>query len=505
METTTAATPVTDRDDIAVIGMACRVPRARTPQEFWRLLVDGRDTLGDTPADRRSGAAPLPPGLRRGSYLPDAAEFDADFFGMSPREAAATDPQQRLALELSWEALESAGIVPDRLRGGRTGVFVGASGGDFATVLSRLGDTAVGAHTLTGTSRGLIANRVSYALGLGGPSLAVDSAQSSSLVAVQLACESLRSGGCDHAIAGGVHLNLLSETGLSLERLGALSARGRCHTFDSRADGFVRGEGGGIVVLKPLSAAIRDGDPIRAVVRGGAVNNDGATLGLTTPSIDGQAEVLRAAYARAGIAPDRVGYVELHGTGTRVGDPVEAAALARVLGAGRTAATPLRVGSVKTNIGHLEGAAGVLGMIKTVLALEHGRIPASLNYAEPNPRIPMAQWHLRVQDRLGDWPDHDRARVAGVSAFGIGGTNCHLVLSAPEPVGAPEPPARRRRGGARAGAAGAGGGPPPGGPAGPGGGGGGAAGSPLSVAWRGALNAAPTCPRPQPWACRSET
>nr|WP_280318118.1 type I polyketide synthase [Nocardia wallacei] len=446
METTTAATPVTDRDDIAVIGMACRVPRARTPQEFWRLLVDGRDTLGDTPADRRSGAAPLPPGLRRGSYLPDAAEFDADFFGMSPREAAATDPQQRLALELSWEALESAGIVPDRLRGGRTGVFVGASGGDFATVLSRLGDTAVGAHTLTGTSRGLIANRVSYALGLGGPSLAVDSAQSSSLVAVQLACESLRSGGCDHAIAGGVHLNLLSETGLSLERLGALSARGRCHTFDSRADGFVRGEGGGIVVLKPLSAAIRDGDPIRAVVRGGAVNNDGATLGLTTPSIDGQAEVLRAAYARAGIAPDRVGYVELHGTGTRVGDPVEAAALARVLGAGRTAATPLRVGSVKTNIGHLEGAAGVLGMIKTVLALEHGRIPASLNYAEPNPRIPMAQWHLRVQDRLGDWPDHDRARVAGVSAFGIGGTNCHLVLSAPEPVGAPEPPARRRRG-----------------------------------------------------------
>ncbi|MFJ1455345.1 type I polyketide synthase [Nocardia sp. N2S4-5] len=443
METTDAATPVTDRGDIAVIGMACRVPHARTPREFWRLLVDGRDTIGDTPADRRAGAEPLPPGLRRGSYLPDAAEFDADFFGMSPGEAAATDPQQRLALELSWEAVESAGIVPDRLRGGRAGVFVGASGGDFATVLSRLGSAGVGAHTLTGTSRGLIANRVSYALGLGGPSLTVDSAQSSSLVAVQLACESLRSGGCDYAIAGGVHLNLVADSGLSLERLGALSPRGRCHTFDSRADGFVRGEGGGIVVLKPLSAAMRDGDTIRAVVRGGAVNNDGATMGLTTPSIDGQAAVLRAAYERAGVAPDRVGYVELHGTGTRVGDPIEAAALAAVLGAGRTAATPLRVGSVKTNIGHLEGAAGVLGMIKTVLALEHGRIPPSLNYRAPNPRIPLEQWRLRVQDRLGDWPDHDRERVAGVSGFGIGGTNCHLVLSAPGPV-APEPVSRPR-------------------------------------------------------------
>ncbi|WP_433598127.1 type I polyketide synthase [Nocardia sp. CA-135953] len=444
METATAAGQGEYRDDIAVIGIACRLPNIRAPHEYWRLLAAGRDTVTDMPADRWYSTDPIPPELRRGSYLPDVADFDAEFFGIAPREAAVLDPQQRLALELSWAAVESAGIVPARLSGGSTGVFVGSSGSDFAALLATFG-RVVTAHTSTGVSRGLIANRISYALGLHGPSLAIDSAQSSSLVAVHIACESLLSGGCDYALAGGVHLNLLPDTGLSLAQLGALSPDGRCFTFDSRANGFVRGEGGGIVLLKRLSAALRDGDPIRAVIRGSATNNDGATMGLSTPSADAQAAVLRAAYARAGVAPGQVGYVELHGTGTRIGDPIEAAALGAVLGTGRDPAAPLHIGSVKTNIGHLEGAAGILGMIKAILAIQHAAIPASLNYRTPNPRIPVAELGLRVQDRLGDWPAYDSARVAGVSSFGIGGTNCHVVLSAPPDAAAPVDHRTRRQ------------------------------------------------------------
>ncbi|MFI0408242.1 SDR family NAD(P)-dependent oxidoreductase [Actinomadura sp. 3N508] len=394
---------------IAIIGMSCRFPGAASPGEFWRLLRAGTDAAGVDPD---------------GIGL-----FDPEFFGISPREAAAMSPQQRLALELGWEALEDAGIVPATLRDSATGVFVGAIGEDYATLLLRRGTAAIDQHTMTGLHRSLIANRMSYTLGLRGPSLTVDSGQSSSLVAVRLAMDSIRKGESAVAIAGGVHLNLAEESAVTADRFGGLSPDGRCFTFDARANGYVRGQGGGLVVLKPLRAAVSDGDPVYCVLLGGAVNNDGASDGLTVPDQEAQAEVLRAAYRDAGISAGSVRYVELHGTGTRVGDPVEAAALGAAF-AGRDD-VPLPVGSVKTNIGHLEGAAGVAGLLKVALSLHHGELPPSLNFATPNPRIPLAELGLRVWTELGPWPEGHRS--AGVSSFGMGGTNCHLVLAqAPE-------------------------------------------------------------------------
>ncbi|CAA9213207.1 MAG: Modular polyketide synthase, partial [uncultured Corynebacteriales bacterium] len=418
-------------EPVAVVGLACRLPGAPDPAAFWRLLREGGDAVTAFPADR-DGTDATP-----GGFLDRVDAFDADFFGISPREAAATDPQQRLVLELGWEALEDAAIRPDRLAGSRAGVFVGAIWDDYADLLRR--HAAVTRHTMTGSHRGMIANRLSYALGLTGPSLTVDTAQSSGLVAVHLACESLRSGECELALAGGVNLILTARsTDLASARFGGLSPAGRCHTFDARADGFVRGEGGVVLALKPLRAALRDGDPVHCVIAGSAVNNDGATDGLTAPSPAAQRAVLRAAYGRAGVDPADVRYVELHGTGTRVGDPVEAAALGAVLGAGRPADAPLLVGSAKTNVGHLEGAAGAVGLLKAALSVEHGRIPASLHFTRPHPGIPLAELGLRVVGELTDWPRPDRRRVAGVSSFGMGGTNCHLVLTA-APAGAPAP------------------------------------------------------------------
>ncbi len=355
--------------------------------------------------------------------------FDADFFGISPREAAAMDPQQRLTLELGWETLEDAGLTPDRLAQGRTGVFVGAINDDYATLLRRHGgDSAVTHHTLTGLQRGMIANRLSYLLGTRGPSMVVDSGQSSSLVAVHTACQSLRNGECDTALAGGVHLNLAYDGALSAARFGGLSPDGTCYAFDARANGFVRGEGGGLVLLKPLARALADGDRIHGVLRGGAVNNDGGGDSLTTPSRTAQAEVLRRAYAAAGVGPDEVQYVELHGTGTPVGDPIEAAALAEAIGAARTKDRPLLVGSAKTNVGHLEGAAGITGLIKVLLALKAAHLPPSLNFRSPNLAVPLEEWNLRVQTELSAWPRPDAPLIAGVSSFGVGGTNAHVVV-----------------------------------------------------------------------------
>ncbi|MFD0803731.1 beta-ketoacyl synthase N-terminal-like domain-containing protein, partial [Streptomonospora algeriensis] len=362
----------------------------------------------------------------------DADAFDPEPFGIAPREAAAMDPRQRLMLELAWEAAENAGVPVRGLLGTRTGVFVGAMSDDFAARWHRRGPEAVTAHTLTGHSRAVIANRVSYVLGLRGPSLAVDTGQSSALVGVQLAAESVRRGESELAVAGGVHLNLAAESAAGEERLGALSPDGRCHVFDARANGFVRGEGGGAVLLKPLPAALADGDRIHAVLLGGTVNSDGATGGLTVPGRHGQEDVLRRAYRDAGVDPSAVGYVELHGTGTPTGDPVEAAALGAVLGAARTADTPLPVGSVKTNIGHLGAAAGIAGLIKAALGLRDAELVPSLNFADPNPDIPLDELRLRVQQERADWPPAAGRPVAGVSSFGIGGANCHLVLAAPE-------------------------------------------------------------------------
>ncbi|HEU5334139.1 MAG TPA: type I polyketide synthase, partial [Actinocrinis sp.] len=424
-----------DQDSmIAVVGLACRLPGAPDPGAFWRLLDEGRDAVGGAPAGRWQAAA-ASGAARRGAFLDRIDGFDPAFFGISPAEAAAMDPQQRLMLELGWEALEDAGIVPADLAGSGAGVFVGAIASDYAALVGRAGGAAIGRHTLPGLNRGLIANRVSYAFGLRGPSLTVDSAQSSALVAVHLAGESLRSGESTVALAGGVSLNLAPESSLSAERFGALSPDGRCYAFDARANGYVRGEGGGLVVLKLLRQAVADGDRIYCVVRGSAVNNDGTTSGLTTPSPRAQAEVIRAACERAGVAPGEVQYVELHGTGTPVGDPVEAAALGRALGAGRGAGDALLVGSAKTNVGHLEGAAGIVGLIKAALGISNRRIPASLNFETPNPHIPLDELGLAVAASAGPWPHPERALVAGVSSFGMGGTNCHVVLSdTPQPA-----------------------------------------------------------------------
>ncbi|MGW4511751.1 type I polyketide synthase, partial [Streptomyces sp. NPDC004393] len=405
---------------------------ASGPEAFWELLLSGEGAFTEGPHGRRGG------------FLDGVGDFDAAFFGISPREAAVTDPQQRLVLELAWEALEDAGIVPDTLRGSRTAVFVGALRDDYANLLYQHGTEAVTQHTMTGLNRGLIANRVSYFLDLHGPSLTVDTAQSSSLVAVHLACESLRTGEADTAIAAGVNLNVLAENTVTEERFGALSPDGESYAFDARANGFVPGEGGGVLVLKPLERALADGDRIHGVLLGSAVNNDGATPGLTVPSTTGQEQVLRRAYERAGVDPRTVQYVEAHGTGTPVGDPVEAAALGAVLGAGRDAGDPLLIGSAKTSVGHLEGAAGMVGLLKVLLGLKRRQLPPSRNFSTPNPRIPFADLGLRVQTEPSDWPHPDRPLIAGVSSFGMGGTNGHVVVAeGPRTVPAAPPTADR--------------------------------------------------------------
>ncbi|WP_104821202.1 type I polyketide synthase [Kitasatospora sp. MMS16-BH015] len=418
---------------IAVVGVSCRLPMAPDPAAFWRLLRTGTSAITEAPVGRFRPGGEAAAGRRRGGYLAGVDEFDPAFFGISPREATAMDPQQRLVLELAWEALENAAIRPSELAGSRTGVFVGSHRDDYAALVYRHGEHAVTQHTMAGVSRGVIANRVSYHLGLHGPSLTVDTAQSSSLVAVHLACESLRSGESTLAFAAGVNLNLLTESALAEERFGGLSPDGRSYTFDARANGFVRGEGGAVVLLKPLERALADGDRVHGVILASAVNNDGATPGLTVPDQAAQEELLRRVYRQAGVPAAAVQYVELHGTGTPVGDPIEAAALGAVLGAGRRPDQPLLVGSAKTNVGHLEGGAGLVGLVKTLLGLTHRQLPPSLNFETPNPRIPLAELGLAVQRELTDWPRPAERLLAGVSSFGMGGTNCHLVLAeAPE-------------------------------------------------------------------------
>ncbi|MGH8934168.1 MAG: type I polyketide synthase, partial [Egibacteraceae bacterium] len=424
---------------IAIIGLSCRLPGAPTPDAFWRLLRNGVNAVrrapegrwdgdADTPRDRGS-SSPREVNPFWGGFLDQVDHFDPSFFGISPREAAVIDPQQRLILELGWEALEDAGIVPGRLAGSQTGVFIGTLGDDYARLSQRYGADAVTQHTATGLHRSIIANRVSYLLGVHGPSLVIDSAQSSSLVAVHMACESLLRGESALALAGGINLNIVPEGFGIADKFGGLSPDGRCFTFDARANGYVRGEGGGVVVLKALRQALADGDAIYCVIRGSAVNNDGASESLTTPNQLAQEEVLRLAYAQAGIEPAAVQYVELHGTGTKVGDPIEAAALGSVFGSAKAADFPLLVGSVKTNIGHLEGAAGIAGLLKTVLCIKERELVPSINFETPSPRVPLDALNLQVHTVSGPWPRMDRPLVAGVSSWGMGGTNCHVVLS----------------------------------------------------------------------------
>ena len=428
-------------EPIAIVGMACRFPKAPDLASFWRLLADGVDAITEVPKDRWDAAALFDPDpntpskltTRWGGFLEHIDRFDPQFFGISPREAVQMDPQQRLVLELAWEALEDAGIPPHGLKDSRTGVFMGAMWNDYAKVTA--GETShVTQHTATGQDLSIIPARVSYVLGLRGPSLAVNTACSSSIVAVHLARQSLLSGESTLALAGGVNLIIGPSSTLAMSKFGAMAPDGRSKAFDARANGYVRGEGGGVVVLERLSRAIALGHPIQAIILGSALNNDGFSNGLTAPSPKAQELVVGDACASAGVEPGRIQYVETHGTGTMLGDPIEAGALGAALGGERSEERPLLIGSVKTNVGHLESAAGMAGLIKVVLSLQHRQIPPSLHFQSPNPHIPFEALHLRVQDSLTSWPEMDARALAGVSSFGFGGTNSHIILEG-APVG----------------------------------------------------------------------
>jgi acyl transferase domain-containing protein/acyl carrier protein len=438
------------REPIAIVGLGCRFPGgASTPEAFWRLLADGVDAISETPQERWSvedyyAADPDSPGsiaVKFGGFLPEIDMFDASFFGIAPREAPSMDPQHRLLLEVAWEALEHAGQAPSKLSGTQTGVYIGITSLDYLLNQAGAADLDhVDAYCGTGNSPSVASGRLSYHLGLRGPSMSVDTACSSSLVAVHLACQALRSRECDLALAGGVNL-LLSPIGMiAFSKAYMLAPDGRCKTFDAAANGYVRSEGCGVVVLKRLSDALAAGDNILAVVRGSAVNQDGASGGLTVPNGPSQEAVVRKALAAAGVMPAEVGYVEAHGTGTSLGDPIEARALGEVFGKDRPEGLPLYVGSVKTNLGHLEAAAGIAGLIKTVLALQHAEIPPHLHLKRPSPHIDWKSSPLRVPVGREPWPASrtQTSRIAGISAFAFSGTNAHVILEEAPPKSKPD-------------------------------------------------------------------
>ncbi|WP_413206148.1 type I polyketide synthase [Rhodospirillum sp. A1_3_36] len=439
------------KDGVAVIGMGCRFPGGgNDPDRFWHHLRDGVDAVAEVPADRwpadhHRAADPDAPGkmyTARGGFLDlPIADFDAAFFGITPREARALDPQHRLVLEVGWEALEDACLDPAALKHSRTGVFVGISSDDYAQAHRHSGrPELIDAYSMTGSTFSTAVGRLSYLLGLHGPALAVDTACSSSLVALHLACRSLRSGETDLALVGGVNLILSPESHICFSKLRAISPTGRCRTFDAEADGYVRGEGCGFIVLKRTDEAVRDGNRVLLSVKGTAVNQDGRTNGLAAPNGTAQQAVVREALRDADLGPDDIDYVEAHGTGTLLGDPIEVEALGAVFGSKRQ--TPLHIGSVKTNIGHLEAAAGMAGLIKLILALRHETLPASLHFRTPNPHIAWGSTALRVVAEPTEWRRSQRPRVAGLSSFGFSGTNAHIVVEEPplEPTRSAEAP-----------------------------------------------------------------
>ena len=427
--------------DVAIVGLASRFPgTGHTPEQMWQLLIEGRDAVTDLPEGRWSEflddpqiAAAVANAHTKGGYLDDVKGFDAEFFAMSPLEVRNVDPQQRLALELTWEALEHARIPANTLKGEQVGVFIGTSTNDYQ-LLAVADPVSAHPYAVTGTTSSIIANRVSYCYDFRGPSIAMDTACSSSLVAVHQAVRSLRSGESDLALAGGVNMLVAPAATLGFDETGVLTADGKIKAFSSDASGIVRSEGGGLVALKRLEDAERDGDTILAVIAGSAVNQDGRSNGLAAPNPDAQADVLRSAYRDAGIVPSGVDYVEAHGTGTILGDPIEADALGRVVGRGRDADKPMLLGSAKTNFGHLESAAGAAGLIKVVLAMQEDQLPPSLNFAGPNPYIDFDGTGLRVIPEATDWPRYTGRAVAGVSGFGFGGTNAHVVVREYLPV-----------------------------------------------------------------------
>ena len=434
------ASRITMAEPVAVVGIGCRFPGGVTgPDGYWQLLVEGRDAITEVPADRWDVDAfydpdPFAPGSttsRWGGFLPDVAGFDAEFFGIAPREAQAMDPQQRVLLEVAWEALQHAGMPPDSLGESRTAVMMGVYYNEYQSICAADTDR-ISAYSATGNAHSVTVGRISYLLGLHGPSVAVDTACSSSLVAVHLAVQSLRLRESDLALAGGVNLILRPETQIALSSWGMFSPHGRCRPFDAGADGFVRGEGCGVVVLKRLSDAVRDGDPVVAVVRGSAVNQDGRSNGITAPNALSQRDVIGAALRAGDIAADTVNYVEAHGTGTALGDPIEFDALAATYGRGQGSCA---LGSVKSNVGHLEAAAGIAGFIKATLAVQRGHIPPNLHFSQWNPAIEASSTRLFVPTDNAPWPACPGPRRAGVSSFGFGGTNAHVVVEqGPDPV-----------------------------------------------------------------------
>ena len=436
-------------EPLAIVGIGCRFPGGADDwPAFWQLLEEGRDAVVETPEDRWSrakffAAGRAKPGKicsRWGGHVAGIDDFDPHCFGISPREAAGMDPQQRMLLEVAYRAIEDAGMPLRRIAGQPVAVMVGISSFDHAVATLSLRDRGViDAYSNTGGSSSIAANRISYCFDLRGPSVAVDTACSSSLVAVHLACEAVRRGEARMALAGGVNAILMPDFSVAFSQLGVLSPDGRCQTFDARANGYVRSEGAGMVLIRPLSDALADGDLIYAVIRATGLNQDGRTPGLTVPSREAQEALVRDVCRKAGVDPAAIQYVEAHGTGTPVGDPIEANALGAVLGRGRPADRPCWIGSVKTNIGHLEAAAGIASLIKVALSLHHRQIPAHLHFHDPNPAIDFAALGLRVPTGTIDWPAGP-PRLAGINGFGYGGANAHVVVGeAPPPAAAAEP------------------------------------------------------------------
>src|SRR3954452_5940056 len=426
-----------DTEPIAVVGMGCRLPGGGdNPGEYWRVLCDGCRGIVRVPANRWDADAyysddhPVPGTIcsREGGFLtswqPD--EFDAEFFGISPREAAGMDPQQRLLLEVAWEALENAGITAQAIRGTQTSIFVGLTTYDYSLIFtgtSRPEDADP--YISFGNASNFAAGRLAYFLGVHGPAVVIDTACSSSLVAGHLACQSLRRRESDQALAAGVNLILSPQNSIACSRWGMLAPDGRCKTFDATADGYVRSEGAGVVVLKRLSDALRDGDSVLAVVRGSAVNQDGASSGQTVPNGPAQQAVLRQALAAARLQPSHIDYVEAHGTGTALGDPIELDASSQVFSE-RNGSAPLVLGSVKTHLGHLEAVADIAGFIKTVLSVRHGHIPQHLNFNQLTPHAGEGASSFTIASEAIEWPTVARARRAAVSSFGASGTNAHI-------------------------------------------------------------------------------
>ena len=445
-QTVSAATNRTD-EPIAIVAVSCRFPGAPDPEAFWEVLAGGVDAIREVPEDRFDIDEFYDPDpdaagktyTRFGGFVDAIDGFDPEFFGISPREAVWIEPQQRLMLETVWEGLERAGYAPAGLRGSRTGIFVGVAANEYAHLLSSESIDKIEPHFITGNALNAISGRVAFALGLEGPAVAIDTACSSALVAVHQACQALHSGDCDLALAGGVNVLLSPVTSVAASRARMLSPVGRCKTFDASADGYVRSEGCGVLVLKRLSDAVRDGDPVCAVIPSSAVNQDGASSGLTVPNGGAQQRLIGTALARAGLSGGDVDYLEAHGTGTPLGDPIEVQAAAAAYGASRDAGRPLLMGSVKTNIGHLESASGAAGLIKVVLSLQHEMLPQSLHFENPSPHIPWDSLPVQVVDKAIPWHANGRPRRAGVSSFGFTGTNAHVLIEEAPPQHAADP------------------------------------------------------------------